>query len=127
MTGKLGGMQDWSLRVTHLIDHAARECGAREIATRWADGSIERTDWAGTARDARKLAQAFTAMGLQPGDRVASFAMNHHRHLTAWYGAIGFGGVIHTLNIRLFDEQLIYIINHAEDRVIMYDAASAAR
>ncbi len=125
MSEKLGGMQDWSLRVTHLIDHAARECGSREIATRWADGSIERTDWAEIARDARKLAQAFAAMGLQPGDRVATFAMNHHRHLTAWYGAIGFGGVIHTLNIRLFDEQLIYIINHAEDRVIMFDAAFA--
>jgi fatty-acyl-CoA synthase len=125
LAGKLGGMQDWSLRVTHLIDHAARECGMREIVTRWGDGSIERTDWAGIACDARKLAQAFAAWGLQPGDRVGTFAMNHHRHLTAWYGAIGFGGVIHTINIRLFDEQLIYIINHAEDRVLMYDAAFA--
>ena len=121
----LGAMQDWSLRVTHLIDHAARECGSREIVTRWSDGTIERTNWAGVATEARKLAQAFVAMGLKPQDRVATFAMNHHRHLTAWYGAIGFGGIIHTLNIRLFDEQLIYIINHAEDRVIMYDAAFA--
>ena len=122
----LGAMQDWSLRVTHLIDHAARECGSREIVTRWGDGTVERTNWAGVATEARKLAQAFVAMGLKPQDRVATFAMNHHRHLTAWYGAIGFGGVIHTLNIRLFDEQLIYIINHAEDRVVMYDAAFAA-
>ena len=122
----LGAMQDWDLRVTHLIDHAARECGSREIVTRWGDGTIERTNWAGIASDARKLAQAFAAMGMKPGDRVATFAMNHHRHLTAWYGAIGFGGVIHTLNIRLFDEDLIYIINHAEDRVLMYDAAFAA-
>jgi acyl-CoA synthetase (AMP-forming)/AMP-acid ligase II len=121
----LGAMQDWSLRVTHLIDHAARECGSREIVTRWGDGTIERTNWAGVAAEARKLAQAFVAMGLKPQDRVATFAMNHHRHLAAWYGAIGFGGVIHTLNIRLFDEQLIYIINHAEDRVIMYDSAFA--
>ncbi len=118
----LGGMQDWSLRVTHLIDHAARECGSREIITRWADGTIERTDWAGVGADARKLAQAFAGMGLKPGDRVATLAMNHHRHLATWYGAIGFGGVIHTLNVRLFDEDLIYIINHAEDRVILYDA-----
>jgi acyl-CoA synthetase (AMP-forming)/AMP-acid ligase II len=120
-----GGMQDWVLRVTHLIDHAARECGSREIATRWADGSIERTDWAGVALGARKLAQALAAIGIKPGDRVATFAMNHHRHLIAWYGAIGCGGVIHTINIRLFDEQLIYIINHAEDRVLIYDAAFA--
>jgi acyl-CoA synthetase (AMP-forming)/AMP-acid ligase II len=118
----LGGMQDWSLRVTHLIDHAARECGTREIVTRWADGTMERSNWAGVASDARKLAQAFAAMGLKPSDRVATLAMNHHRHLATWYGAIGFGGVIHTLNVRLFDEDLIYIINHAEDRVILYDA-----
>ncbi len=121
----LGAMQDWSLRVTHLIDHAARENGAREIVTRWGDGRIERTNWAGVAMEARKLAQALVAMGMGPGDRIATFAMNHHRHLTAWYGVIGMGGVIHTLNIRLFDEQLIYIINHAEDRVILYDAAFA--
>lgn len=122
---RLGAMQDWSLRVTHLIDHAARENGSREIVTRWGDGTIERTNWAGVAHDARRLAQAFAAMGLKPQDRVATFAMNHHRHLAAWYGAIGFGGVIHTINIRLFDEQLIYIINHAEDRVLMYDAVFA--
>ncbi len=121
----VGGMQDWSLRVTHLLDHAARECGNREIVTRWTDGSIERTNWAGIAHDARRLAGALAAMGMQPGDRVATLAMNHHRHLVAWYGAIGCGGVIHTLNIRLFDEQLIYIINHAEDRVLMYDAQFA--
>jgi acyl-CoA synthetase (AMP-forming)/AMP-acid ligase II len=121
----LGAMQHWSLRVTHLIDHAARENGAREIVTRWGDGTMERTNWAGVALEARKLAQAFVAMGLKPADRVATFAMNHHRHLTAWYGAIGMGGVIHTLNVRLFDEQLIYIINHAEDRVLMYDAMFA--
>jgi acyl-CoA synthetase (AMP-forming)/AMP-acid ligase II len=117
----LGGMQDWKLRVTHLIDHAARECGTREIVTRWADGTTERTNWAGVAYDARRLAQAFEAMGCKPGDRIGTIAMNHNRHLAAWYGAIGFGGVIHTINVRLFDEDLIYIINHAEDRVLLYD------
>ena len=120
-----GGMQDWALRVTHLIDHAAREAGSREIVTRWGDGRVERTDWAGVAHDARRLAQALVGLGMQPGDRIATLAMNHHRHLTAWYGAIGMGGVIHTLNVRLFDEQLIYIINHAEDRVLLYDAQFA--
>jgi acyl-CoA synthetase (AMP-forming)/AMP-acid ligase II len=116
-------MQDWDLRVTHLIDYAAREHGAREIVTRWADGTLERTNWAGVANEARRMAQAFVGLGLNPGDRVATFAMNHHRHLAAWYGAIGAGGVIHTVNIRLFDEDLIYIMNHAEDKVLMYDAA----
>jgi acyl-CoA synthetase (AMP-forming)/AMP-acid ligase II len=119
----LGGMQDWSLRITHLIDHAARECGDREIITRWADGQIERSTWAAVAFDARRLAQAFTKMGCKPGDRIATFAMNHHRHLAAWYAAIGCGGVIHTINIRLFDDDLVYIINHAEDKIILYDKA----
>ncbi len=116
-------MQDWDLRVSHLIDYAEREHGTREIVTRWTDGRIERTNWAGVASEARRMAQAFVAMGLKPGERVATFAMNHHRHLAAWYGAIGAGGVIHTVNIRLFDEDLIYIMNHAEDKVLMYDAA----
>ena len=93
----------------------------REIVTAWADGTITRTDWAGIARDARKLAQALEKMGVKRGDRVATLAMNHHHHLIAWYGAIGMGGVIHTINPRLFDEQLVYIANHAEDKVLFYD------
>jgi fatty-acyl-CoA synthase len=117
----LGGMQDYELRVPRLIDHAAREHGTREIVSHWADGSETRTNWAGIHRDARKLAQALEAMGVKRGDRVATLAMNHHRHLVAWYGAIGMGGVIHTVNPRLFDEQLVYICNHAEDKVLLYD------
>jgi acyl-CoA synthetase (AMP-forming)/AMP-acid ligase II len=65
----LGGMQDWDLRVTHLIDYAEREHGTREIVTRWADGSVERTNWAGVASQARRMAQAFVAMGMKPADR----------------------------------------------------------
>ncbi|WP_395614615.1 long-chain fatty acid--CoA ligase [Allosphingosinicella sp.] len=117
----LGGMQDWELRIPRLIDHAAREHGAREIVTHWADGTETRTTWAGIHRDSRKLAQALEAMGVKKGDRVGTLAMNHSRHLVAWYGAIGMGGVIHTINPRLFDEQLVYICNHAEDKVLFYD------
>jgi fatty-acyl-CoA synthase len=117
----LGGMQDYELRVPRLIDHAAREHGTREIVSHWADGSETRTNWAGIHRDSRKLAQALEDMGVKRGDRVATLAMNHHRHLVAWYGVIGMGGVIHTVNPRLFDEQLVYICNHAEDRVLLYD------
>ena len=119
----LGGMQDFELRVPRLIEHAERENGTREIVTRWADGSETRTDWAGIGRDARKLAQALEKMGVERGDRVGTLAMNHSRHLVAWYGAIGMGGVIHTINPRLFDEQLVYIANHAEDKVLFYDKA----
>ncbi len=119
----LGAMQDFELRVPRLIEHAEREHGSREIVSRWADGSETRTDWAGIARDARKLSQALERMGLRPGDRVATLAMNHSRHLVAWYGAIGMGGVIHTINPRLFEDQLAFIGNHAEDRVLIYDKA----
>ncbi|MBX3561938.1 MAG: long-chain fatty acid--CoA ligase [Sphingomonas sp.] len=117
----LGTMQDFELRVPRLLDHAEREHGAREIVSYWADGTMTRTSWAGIARDARKLAQALEKLGVKPGERVATLAMNHSRHLVAWYGAIGMGGVIHTINPRLFDEQLAYIANHAEDKVLFYD------
>ena len=117
----LGGMQDFELRVPRLLDHAAREHGRQPIVTRWADGSESRTDWAGIAHDARRLSQALERMGCQPGDRIATLAMNHAHHLAAWYGAIGMGGVIHTINPRLFDDQLAFIATHAEDKVLFYD------
>ncbi|MFA9201698.1 MAG: long-chain fatty acid--CoA ligase [Cypionkella sp.] len=118
----LGAMQDWDLVVTHLIDHAAREYGHREHVTRWADGSETRTTWAGVRRDALRMTQALRAAGIGKGDRIATLAMNHSRHLVTWYGAVGVGGVLHTINPRLFDDQLEYIVTHAEDRVLLYDA-----
>ncbi|MGB7654645.1 MAG: long-chain fatty acid--CoA ligase [Novosphingobium sp.] len=119
----LGAMQDWDLRVTRLIDHAAREHAAREIVTHWADGSETRTNWAEVRRDALKMTQALRKLGVTKGDRIATLAMNHSRHLVTWYGAVGVGGVLHTINPRLFDDQLEYIANHAEDQVLLYDAA----
>ena len=121
----LGGMQDFELRVSTLLDHAAREHPGREIVSRWADGSETRTNWGEVARDARRLAQALERLGIRKGDRVATLAMNHGRHLVAWYGVTGMGGLIHTINPRLFDDQLAYIANHAEDRVLLYDRAFA--
>jgi fatty-acyl-CoA synthase len=118
----LGAMQDWELRVSLLIDHAAREYGSREIVTRWADGSESRTTWAGIRRDALRLVKALQRLGIARGDRVATLAMNHGPHLVTWYGATGAGGILHTINPRLFDDQLEYIANHAEDRVLIYDA-----
>jgi fatty-acyl-CoA synthase len=119
----LGTMQDFELRVPRLLDHAAREHGGRKVVTRWADGRETRTDWTGVARDARRFAQALERLGIAQGDRVATLAMNHTNHLIAWYGTIGMGGVVHTINPRLFDEQLVYIANHAGDRVLLYDKA----
>src|SRR5579875_3722249 len=115
----IGAMQDVELRVPRLLDHAACEHGGRPIVTRWADGRETRTDWAGIARRARRFGRALERLGIAPGDRVATLAMNHAYHLVAWYGTIGMGGVIHTINPRLFDDQLVYIANHAEDRVLL--------
>src|SRR3546814_18585520 len=106
-------MQDWSMRISHVIDHAAREAGVREIVTRWADGSETRTTWAGIRADALKMAQALKALGIRKGDRVASLAMNHSRHLVSWYGVAGMGGVLHTVPPRLFDDQLAYTVTHS--------------
>ncbi|MBO9499686.1 MAG: long-chain fatty acid--CoA ligase [Novosphingobium sp.] len=121
----LGQMQDWELRLPTLLDHAAREHGTREIVSHWADGSRTRSNWAGVRHDALRLSQALRRMGLGGGCRVATLAMNHLHHLSAFYGIVGAGAVLHTLNPRLFDDQLDYIANHAEDRVLLYDAAFA--
>ena len=120
---RLGEMQDWPLRVRRLVDHAVGVHADGEIFTAWADGSNTRTTWGKVARDARKMAQALERLGIKPGDRIATLAMNHEHHLIAWYGAVGMGGILHTINPRLFDDQLEYIANHAEDRVLLYDRA----
>src|ERR1700754_2995580 len=109
------GMQSQPLLVTSLIDHAAREHADREIVSRWADGSLTRTTWGGIGHDARRFAAAMVKLGMNKGDRLATLAMNHGHHLVSWYGSAGMGGVLHTVNPRLFDEQLIYFINHADD------------
>ena len=117
----LGAMQDFPLRIMRILDHAEREHGTREIVSARADGETVRTNWIRLTQDARRLAQALERRGVRPTDRVATLAMNHDRHLTTWFGAVGAGGVIHTLNPRLFDDQQVYIVNHAEDRVLLYD------
>jgi acyl-CoA synthetase (AMP-forming)/AMP-acid ligase II len=123
LMGMLGAMQDWPLRIMRLMDHAEREHGEREIVAARADGTTVRTNWKRVAHDARRMAQALERLGLKPGDRVATLAMNHDRHLASWFGVVGMGGVLHTANPRLFDEQLDYIMDHAEDKVLLYDAA----
>src|SRR3954469_22476763 len=122
----LGAMQEFPLRIMRILDHAEREHGPREIVAARADGTTHRTNWFEIAHDSRRLAQALVRMGVEPGDRVATLAMNHDRHLVAWFGVPGMGGVLHTVNPRLFDDQLEYIVNHAEDRVLLYDAAFTA-
>ena len=119
----LGLMQDVPLTLDGIIDHAARWHGASEIVSRDAEGRISRTTYADLRRRARQVSNALLAEGVGPGDRVATMAWNGARHLAAWYGTIGIGAVLHTLNPRLFPEQIAYIVNHAEDRLILADPA----
>ncbi len=116
-----GLMQDWPLLVSTVIDHAARFHGDREIVTRSIEGPIVRTTYREVHLRARKTAQALRRLGIKEGDVVATMAWNTARHLEAWYGIMGLGAVCHTLNPRLFAEQLVYIINHAEDQIIFVD------
>ena len=117
----LGRMQDWPLTVDRILDHARAWHGDREIVSRSVEGPIVRTTYAEVHRRAKRVSSALKALGIRHGDRVATLAWNTARHLEAWYGIMGIGAVCHTLNPRLFSEQLVYIINHAEDRVIFTD------
>lgn len=116
-----GLMQHWSLTVDRILDHAARWHGAREIVTRSIDGPIVRTTYAQLHERARRLSGGLLGLGIRPGDRVATLAWNTDRHMEVWFATMGIGAVCHTLNPRLFGEQLTYIINHAEDRIIFTD------
>ena len=117
----LGLMQNWPLTVDKILDHAAKWHGDVEIVTRSVEGPIVRTTYAEAHVRAKRISNALKGLGIKPGDRVATLAWNTARHLEAWYGIMGIGAVCHTLNPRLFAEQLCYIINHAEDQIIFTD------
>jgi fatty-acyl-CoA synthase len=117
----LGLMQDWPLTVDRILDHAAVWHGGREVVTRSVEGPIVRSTYGQIHARARRLSNALLDLGVKPGDRVATLAWNSGRHIEAWYAIMGIGAVCHTLNPRLFVDQLCYIINHAEDRIIVTD------
>ena len=121
----LGLMQDWPLLVHKIIDHAAIWHGDREVVSRSVEGPIHRTNYREIAVRSRKVAEVLDRLGIKQGDRVATLAWNTWRHIETWYGITGIGAVYHTLNPRLFPEQLVYIANHAEDKVIFFDITFA--
>lgn len=118
----LGQMMTQPLLISSLIDHAERYHGQTEIYSVETDGSVTETNWAQVAQNARKLASALSKLGLEPQDRIGTLAWNNRRHLEIYYATSGAGYVCHTVNPRLFPEQLTYIINHAKDRVLFFDA-----
>src|SRR5262245_42361390 len=117
----LGLMQDWPLLCHRIIDHAAINHAERPIVTRSIEGPFHATTYAEVRARALRLAQRLDKAGIRLGDRVATLAWNTWRHLEAWYGIMGIGAIYHTVNPRLFPDQIAWIVNHAEDRVMMTD------
>src|SRR6185436_8288082 len=118
----LGLMMDQPLLISDLIKHADRHHGDTEIVSKTVeDGAIHRYTYREAHRRARRLAKALGALGVRMNDRVATLAWNGYRHFEIYYATAGTGGVIHTINPRLFPEQIAYIANHAEDKVLFFD------
>ncbi len=117
----MGLMQQWPLLIHKVIDYAALQHGTQEVVSRSVEGPITRSTYAKVRQNALKLAQLLKKDGIAPGDRVATLAWNTARHLETWYGITGVGAIYHTVNPRLFPEQITWIINHAEDKLIFVD------
>jgi fatty-acyl-CoA synthase len=125
MTGRepllAGLMQDTPLLVSSLIGHAARSDQLQEIVSREPSGELHRYGYADAELRARKFAKALVGLGIGQGDRIATLAWNSHRHYELFYGVPGMGAVLHTVNPRLWDDQITYMLNHAADRMIFVD------
>lgn len=113
-------MMDYPLLLTNFMQHAAKYYPTKEIVSVYATGTFRYTyaDW---YKRTSQLAGALRSLGIKKGDRVASFSLNNHRHMELYFGVPCMGAVLHTLNIRLSVENLVYIINHAEDRILFID------
>ncbi len=116
-----GIMQDWPLTIDKILNHANLINPTREIVTRRVSGDIVRTTYGEVYNRAKQVSNALKGDGIGLGDRVATLGWNSARHMESWYGAMGIGAVLHTLNPRLHPEQIAWIINHAEDRVLVFD------
>ena len=116
-----GLMQEWPLLVHTFIDHAKIHHGEREIVTRKVEGDIHSTTYSEIYSRSKKFAKALKELGVTKSDVIGTLAWNTHRHLESWYGITGLGAIYHTLNPRLFTEQLDYIINHADNKFIISD------
>lgn len=117
----LGLMQNRPLLISSQIEFAALNHGAEEIVSRSVEGPIHRYTYRDCAARSRQLAKALTEKGVQPGDRIATLAWNGYRHMELYFGVSGMGAVCHTINPRLFPEQIVYIVNHAEDSYLFVD------
>ena len=117
----LGLMQSQQLLISSLIDFAERHHGETEVVSRRVEGDIHRSNYKQVAARSRQVANALDHWNLGFGDRVATLAWNGYRHLELYFGVSGSGRVIHTLNPRLHPDQIVWIVNHAEDQVLCFD------
>ena len=113
-----GQMMEVPLLISSLIEHAGRVHGQQEIVSRTLEGPINRTTWDEVRSRCKKLAGALDARGIERGDRIGTLAWNTHRHLEVYFALSSMGAICHTLNPRLHPSQLVYIVNHAADRVL---------
>src|SRR5512139_253260 len=116
-----GLMMDAPLLITEIMRFADRNFPDGQVVSITFDNPRHRTTYQEVFRRARKLANALRAAGIKPGDRIATLAWNDYRHLELYYAVSCMGAVLHTINPRLFPEQLEYIVNHAEDRLVFID------
>jgi acyl-CoA synthetase (AMP-forming)/AMP-acid ligase II len=116
-----GLMQEWPLLVHKVLDHANNHHANQEVVSRAVEGGIHRYTYGELYKRSKRCAKALRKLGVNKGDVVATLAWNTYRHVEAWYGIMGLGAVCHTLNPRLFPEQLVYIANHAEDKYLFTD------
>ena len=120
-----GLMQDRPLLISSLIEHANTFHSGGEIVSRTVEGPIHRCTYGDIHRRSKQVANALTALGVKTGDRIATLAWNGYRHMELYYGVSGTGAVLHTINPRLFPEQVVYIANHAEDQYLFFDLTFA--
>src|SRR2546430_15019668 len=114
-------MQDGQLSIANLLRHGSRVHAGSEVVT-WTGTGSRRSTFASVGQEAARLAHALRGLGVTGDDRVATFMWNNTEHLAAYLAVPAMGAVLHTLNLRLFPDQLTYIANHAEDRVVLVDA-----
>jgi acyl-CoA synthetase (AMP-forming)/AMP-acid ligase II len=122
----LGQMMDVPLLASSLLSHASRHFGDTEIVSRRIEGDIHRYTYRDCEKRAKQLAQALIGLDVKPGERVGTLAWNGYRHLECYYGVAGMGAVCHTINPRLFPDQVAFIINHADDRYVAFDMTFSA-
>ena len=117
-----GNMQSWGPNVAQIIEHAKVNSPKVEVVSRLISGEVHKTNYAEVCIRSRKLGSSLLKKGYKEGDVLATLALNSYRHLEAYFGVSGIGAVMHTLNFRLHPEQLVYVINHAEDKVIFVES-----